>query len=1068
MPTPTPSQTPLNNDPLPTDPMPENDRILGEDTDEILRGYGGNDRIEGRGGDDTVQGDDGDDRLFGNDGADALLGGAGDDSLFVDSEDTLIDGGDGFDRVIVKSTVGIVLNQSDASVEWATGGVGNDAFDASGLTVSTNQDGNAGDDILTGGDGNDRQRGGADNDLLVGGAGDDKQHGGSGDDILEGGAGSDNLRGDGGNDSLNGGDGRDQLRGGSGDDSLSGGAGNDRLDGGDGDDRLDGGTGRNVLDGGAGADLFVFGPDPVSGDVRDFELGVDLVMFEGTSASFEDLTLTDTRRGVRVTLDEAEVLLRNVTADELDAGNFVFEGDATSDYPFPVDFGVINVADFGIIADDGIDDTAAIQELLDTFQTRVTYYFEDGVYDISDTLMPPNGVGVPVPNFITIQGESEDGTIFKLADGLDHQGAILDFGAGVAQGFNNRVLDVTFDIGTGNTAATGLSFNGNNQSTISDVTIRSGEGGAVGLDVNNGETGPTLIEDVTIEGFEIGIDNRNQGNSITLENVTLVGQDVGIHNGRADAFFGREIDYTGPGIGVVNADNSSRAVIVDSTFTSTAEAGDQAAILNTRFLYAENVETNGFAQAIDAQTLQNVGNGDVNGDVIDEYIGLGISGARRGGASSLFESPDTRIGLEFEDTPEPPLDPDLSNWASLLDFGGVEGQDASAALQAAIDSGATTIYIPPAEGRWQFDEEILVRGNVERIIGSDAGRLEGGAQFRIVDGTADTVIIEGVSAVFTGSTTQFLHDSDRTLVLRDLSAASYDAVAETDQGDVFFANFVGGPINLHDQNAYARHINIEGDNAERGIEAKIVNDGANFLALGIKTEDEGTVLKTINGGVSEVLGAWHNGPFDGSIPRYVTEDASLFAAGTTSATAASGFNLAQETRDGETRIGEISIDAYSAYDASLIADRLIIVDNDAATTTGDFTSTAGIGGFLGLDFLWAAAGSDASIRYEAEAVTTGQYTVSIRNLNDEGSTALRNQATDVDITFGAGQDAFVFEGLNMDATEDQYTTLGTVDVTAGQTLFVDFGAQEADGTIIADAVRFELITEPTDSLDLFV
>lgn len=1068
MTTPMQSQTPLEDGHRVTDPMPGDDRILGDDTNELLRGYGGNDRIQGRGGADTLQGGDGNDRLYGDGGADAMLGGAGDDRLYVDSEDSLIDGGDGNDRVIVTGAVGIVLNQADTRVEWATGGAGNDAFDATDLTIGVVQEGGAGEDTLNGGGGNDTQRGGADNDLLIGGSGDDKQWAGSGDDRILGGAGNDNLRGDAGNDGLDGGDGRDQLRGGSGNDSLNGGAGNDRLDGGDGDDRLDGGTGRNVMDGGAGADLFVFGEGDVSGDVRDFELGVDLVVFEGTSASFEDLTITDTRLGVTVTLGDAEVRLRNVTADDLDASNFVFNDSAISDFPFPVDFGVVNVAEFGIIANDGIDDTAAIQELLNTFQTRVTYYFEDGVYDISDTLVPPNGVGVPVPNFITIQGESQDGTIFKLADGLDHQGAILDFGAGVAQGFNNRVLDVTFDIGVGNAGATGLSFNGNNQSTISDVTIRSGEGGAVGLDVNNGETGPTLIEDVTIEGFGVGIDNQNQGNSITLENITLVGQDIGILNGRADAFFGHDIDYTGPGIGVVNADNSSRAVIVDSTFTSTAEAGDQAAILNTRFLYAENVETSGFAQAIDAQLLQNIGNGDVNGDFIDEYIALGTSGPRRGGASSLFESPDTRIGLDFEETPEPPLDPDLSNWASLLDFGGVEGQDASAAMQAAIDSGATTIYIPPAEGRWQFDEEIIVRGNVERIIGSDAGRLEGGAQFRIVDGTADTVIIEGVSAVFSGSVTQFLHDSDRTLVLRDLSAASYDAVADTDQGDVFFANFVGGPINLHDQNAYGRHINIEGDNSERGIEAKIVNDGASFLALGIKTEDAGTVLKTMNGGVSEVLGAWHNGPFDASIPRYVTEDASLFATGTTSATAASGFNLAQETRDGETRIGEISIDAYSAYDASLIADRLILVDNDEATTTGSFTSTVGVGGFLGLDFLQAPAGSDASIRYEAEAVTTGRYTVSIRNLNDEGSAALGNQATDIDVTFGAGEDEFVFEALNMDATEEQYTILGTIDVTAGETLFVDFSAQDADGTVIADAVRFDLVTEPQDALDSFV
>ena len=276
------------------------------------------------------------------------------------------------------------------------------------------------------------------------------------------------------------------------------------------------------------------------------------------------------------------------------------------------------------------------------------------------------------------------------------------------------------------------------------------------MNVTTGETGPTLVENVTIEGFSTGIDNRFQGNSLTVEDVTLRGQDIGINNGFADAIFARGVDYEGPGTGLVNGNQSSRAVVVDSTFSSTDESGTQTAIENTRFLYAENVETDGFNQALDSQLVQFFGNGDINGDAIDEYIAVGTEGNGRGGAFQLFDSPDTRIGLEFVETPEIELDPDFDNWASAADFGGVAGVDASAALQAAIDSGATTIYFPAADEDWVFDEEILIRGNVERIIGSDAARLAGGAKFRIVDGEADTVIIEGVSAIFTPGPGNFL------------------------------------------------------------------------------------------------------------------------------------------------------------------------------------------------------------------------------------------------------------------------------------------------------------------------
>lgn len=100
--------------------------------------------------------------------------------------------------------------------------------------------GNALDNTITGGGGNDGLYGMTGNDTLNGGAGNDRLYGGSGSDTLYGGVGG------------------DKLYGGTGDDNLYGGAGADRLYGGQGNDVLDGGTGKNVLFGGAGADRFVF------------------------------------------------------------------------------------------------------------------------------------------------------------------------------------------------------------------------------------------------------------------------------------------------------------------------------------------------------------------------------------------------------------------------------------------------------------------------------------------------------------------------------------------------------------------------------------------------------------------------------------------------------------------------------------------------------------------------------------------------------------------------------------------------------------------------------------------
>lgn len=91
---------------------------------------------------------------------------------------------------------------------------------------SSSQHGTRGDDVITGGKGNDKIHGGNGDDLLSGGKGNDKLFGGKGNDTLVGGAGSDQLKGDQGNDTL-----------------VYAMAESGRCD----NDRYDGGNGRDIL-----------------------------------------------------------------------------------------------------------------------------------------------------------------------------------------------------------------------------------------------------------------------------------------------------------------------------------------------------------------------------------------------------------------------------------------------------------------------------------------------------------------------------------------------------------------------------------------------------------------------------------------------------------------------------------------------------------------------------------------------------------------------------------------------------------------------------------------------------
>ncbi|MEX2093581.1 MAG: PKD domain-containing protein, partial [Pirellulales bacterium] len=94
---------------------------------------------------------------------------------------------------------------------------------------------------IDGGSGNDLLTGGGGQNLIQGGSGHDFLYGAGGDDVLLGGTGNDFLSGGSGNDVLVGGDGDDVLKGGSGRDLIIGSQDNDWLEGGGDEDILIGG-----------------------------------------------------------------------------------------------------------------------------------------------------------------------------------------------------------------------------------------------------------------------------------------------------------------------------------------------------------------------------------------------------------------------------------------------------------------------------------------------------------------------------------------------------------------------------------------------------------------------------------------------------------------------------------------------------------------------------------------------------------------------------------------------------------------------------------------------------------
>ncbi|MEM9089156.1 MAG: FG-GAP-like repeat-containing protein [Cyanobacteria bacterium P01_F01_bin.53] len=179
------------------------DKMKGNGGKDILNGAGESDYLEGGEGDDTLLGEEGHDFLFGDNGRDrleggsgndyvdggwwhdTLEGGAGDDMLSGWQGDDNIDGGAGYDTLVDSADSDFVLTDSSLtghgndtlnSIEKAIlkGGDSNNTLDASAFSGAAHLDGGTGNDVVTGGGGDDTLESHVGNDRLTGNGGRDR------------------------------------------------------------------------------------------------------------------------------------------------------------------------------------------------------------------------------------------------------------------------------------------------------------------------------------------------------------------------------------------------------------------------------------------------------------------------------------------------------------------------------------------------------------------------------------------------------------------------------------------------------------------------------------------------------------------------------------------------------------------------------------------------------------------------------------------------------------------------------------------------------------------------------
>ena len=258
-----------------------------------------------------------------------------------------------------------------------------------------------------------------------------------------------------------------------------------------------------------------------------------------------------------------------------------------------------------------------------------------------------------------------------------------------------------------------------------------------------------------------------------------------------------------------------------------------------------------------------------------------------------------------------------------------DGEDDTRYIQAAIDSGATTVYFPNGKhNNYRVSDTVFLRGAVRRLTSAQASVIanppDGKPGFKFVDGTYPVVQWDRGGNGFGSSGLFFEHASSRTLVLKSLQFGSY---ISSGTGDLYIEDVVGGPFTFNHQNVWARQFNVENSGTH------VTNNGGNLWILGMKTESGGTLIDTENGGRTELLGLFCYTTQGGAIaPMFVNNNASLVVAGQSEAWYNYGDSpyttLVQETRGTETRtlkrgdvglcaMGGSAIPLYTGYiDAS--------------------------------------------------------------------------------------------------------------------------------------------------------
>jgi len=539
---------------------------------------------------------------------------------------------------------------------------------------------------------------------------------------------------------------------------------------------------------------------------------------------------------------------------------------------FPDDSGAINVRSYGAVGDGRHDDTSALLRAIaasgpDTgplFWKNRIVYFPQGTYLVSGTLLKRYANGQFASGMMLV-GESRDNTTIRL---IDHAPGFANgqrktpviftaskllAGSATAGGkdysllgegndaYMNFVEDMTIDVGSGNPGAVAVDFLANNIGAIRNVTLRAPpNSGAVGLSMTRKWPGPALIQNLTVIGFDTGIDIAHTQYGLTFDHVRLIGQRViGLHNHQnALSIYGLEISGPAP---LISNSGEKGFLAIDKGLLTTVGSPVEAksAILNAGIITARSLRI----ESLENGRRQSAGSFDGVLAARDQWRGL----VRESWLASVADSP-------------PPFDIPIKHWVNVATFGAAgDAQDATESLRLALQSGAAVIYLP--HGTYNISDTLEVPASVQRIIGMNSTIHVFKDRLDLFPNSRPMIRVAADGAPLTIEKLHFDHTDLGTKVAIEISGARdvtvRDAVSagvtivdrKADGGRVFLENSCCGKLRTTGARpVFARQLDTEGG----GV--RILNVGSPLWILGLKTEGVSTIVENREGARTDLFG----------------------------------------------------------------------------------------------------------------------------------------------------------------------------------------------------------------------